>query len=331
MKSSITALASILGLAMTAMPIVSFALPTTAVTNKIVQAQDDGSEFVPFVPVSSITYEFDESLLRSTLSGSTQSIGRIKCDASRIFSSLGLDAKLAKRLTSVGLTYGAYDYSVDVRNCSLYGSLTNIVTKRTEESQTSFPESDAKKILDAFMKDFPLTSVMGNLGDPILTGQSVGDFPVNPVRSSLPAYSGYSYTFPVVYQGKKVYSNYGSPIGLTVEVSKNGVTSFNAQLIPFTIARVNSEKATADEIVKMVKSGVNGGFYSEKNIAETVKLGSPERVWVYVNTWKDNRNNLFLTTGTRLVSDRKQTYATQNYAMIVSDYKIGNNTQVIMY
>jgi hypothetical protein len=91
-------------------------------------------------------------------------------------------------------------------------------------------------------------------------------------------------------------------------------------LLPFKGAVRSSEKLTNDDIVSFVKRGGNNPFRG--NQAE-IELQKPERVNVLFNVWRNNINEIYLSSGIRFGSKvRLDQRNPNNYEMIISDYKI---------
>jgi hypothetical protein len=129
--------------------------------------------------------------------------------------------------------------------------------------------------------------------------------------------------FPYLSNGKAIYNAYGNRAGITVEVTSEWVTSTNAQLLPFKWAIRNAEKLSWDDLVLFVKRWGNSPFRGKD---KEIKLDAPQRVLVMFNVWRNNTSEVYLSSGIRFWSKVKvDQRATQNYEMIISDYKIGNS------
>jgi len=75
-----------------------------------------------------------------------------------------------------------------------------------------------------------------------------------------PEYTSFSILFPYSLNGTAIYNAYGNRAGVTVEVTADGVTSVNAQLLPFKGAARNAEKISGDNKVKYVQKEGNNPY-----------------------------------------------------------------------
>ena len=239
---------------------------------------------------------------------------------------------------SVGLEEGDFDYTFDMRNCSMRGN-----KKNSTWSNKAVTEKDALAKAKEFMKkSFFKDKVYAKYGDPIVTNKN-GNGGIMPYRLEsskvkmdsdieidtndtgvLEAeFTSFSILFPYIINDKPVYNTYGNKAGISLEVTADGVTSVNAQLLPFKGAVRSSEKLTNEDIVSFIKRGGNNQYRG--NQAE-IELQAPERVNVLFNVWRNNVNEMYLSSGIRLGSKVKVDQRnSQTYEMIISDYKIGNS------
>ncbi|MEI7919569.1 MAG: hypothetical protein WCH65_05210 [bacterium] len=83
---------------------------------------------------------------------------------------------------------------------------------------------------------------------------------------------------------------------------------------------------SGDDAVRILKNGGNSPFYNQT--ATPIKFAEPQKLLVLFSLWRDNKNYMYLSSGIGLKSDVKtDQYAQQQYTMVLSDYKIGNNAQ----
>lgn len=61
--------------------------------------------------------------------------------------------------------------------------------------------------------------------------------------------------FPIRISGKSVYQTYGDPLGLTMEVNNQGVSSANAGILPFGLLKADSYKLSVDDLLAFLKKG----------------------------------------------------------------------------
>jgi len=92
--------------------------------------------------------------------------------------------------------------------------------------------------------------------------------------------------------------------------------------LPFTAARRDADKLSGDELVNFVKRGANNPFRGQ---AAEVQLDAPEKTLVLFNLRRNGKTELYLGSGIRFGSSVKlDQRSQQNYEMIISDYKVGN-------
>jgi hypothetical protein len=61
--------------------------------------------------------------------------------------------------------------------------------------------------------------------------------------------------YPYIINGQEIWEQYGSRVGMTLEVYADGVTNMNARLLPFKAAKRNSEKLTGSDAVRILQNG----------------------------------------------------------------------------
>ncbi len=282
------------------------------------------------------TYKFDEKAVKA-INLNESSLLKINCDSSQILKSLwfGWNSKMF----SVGLEEGTFDYTFDMRNCSMRGSKRNYVW-----TAKAISEKDAIAKAKEFMKNsFFNGKIYGKYWDPIVTykNSNGGAIPykIDAVSSKENSdieidrndtgvveleFTSFSIVFPYSINNKPVYNAYGNKAGITLEVTADWVSSVNAQLLLFKWAVRSSEKITSEDMVSFIKRGWNNPFRGNQ---QEIELQKPEKVNVLFNIFRNNINELYLSSGIKLWSKVKIDQRNpQTYEMIISDYKIGNTS-----
>lgn len=298
-------------------------------------------EWVPPMQTT-VTYSFNETGVKNLLA-KTGSLLQINCNSSAILQALGFGAS-SKKLFSIWIEEKGYEYTFDVKNCSLRA---NKVDANYNYSK-SLTEKQAMAFAAAFMKDSYLKGkVYYQLGAPYVvyrnsngpmypmmkdassSTETLSDIEIDTTDTGgdvVPEYTSFSIMYPYLINGQEVREQYGSRIGIQLEVTSDGVMSLNARLLLFKWAKRNSEKLLGDDAVRILKNGGNSPFYSQTSTP--IKFAAPQKVLVLFNLRRDNKTYLYLSSGIWLKSSVKiDQYAQQPYTMVLSDYKIGNNVQ----
>lgn len=307
------------------------------VSDSIVEKEEPSVDEIKIAPPyyrGNKEYIFDEEAIKSLVT--QPSLIKVKCDTNLILKSLWFNGK--SNLFSVGTQEWLYDYNFDLRNCSMRGNKKN--NKWTNNSLT---EKEALTKAKEFMKQsFFKNKVFGNYGDPIVIAKNRDGWVIAYNESSKEdvaytdiiidetdvdtleiEYRSFSILFPYVINKKPVYNSHWGRAGIRVEVTADGITSINTQLLPFVWAVRKSETLSADEIIDFIKQGGNNSFRGNQ---KEIKLQSPERVNVLFNIWRNGINELYLSSGIKMGSNvRIDQRNTQPYEMIISDYKLGNS------
>lgn len=299
------------------------------------------SKIMPPIENTSPQYSFDEVGMRDLVTQQNILL-QLKCNGLTILQSLGFWSAATKIFT-VGLTEGDYEYTFDVRNCSLRGNKVNANYNYTK----SITEQEALVFADIFMKTSYLKDkVFNQVGKPIIVYKNSNGpyYPLMRADSSsssvtlpgieideddvedvYPEYTSYSIMYPYIINGQEIWEQYGDRAGIQLEVSSDGVTSINARLLPFKAAKRDSEKVTGDDAVRILENGGNSPFYGQ---TKEIKFKKPEKVLVMFSLRRDNKTYMYLSSWIGLKSDVKiDQRAQQPYTMILSDYKIGNTAQ----
>ena len=298
---------------------------------------------MPPIPSNSSTiYSFNETWVK-TLITQKNTLLQINCNSSAILQSLGFGVS-TKKLLTIWLEEWSYEYTFDIRNCSLRGNKIN--TNYTYNK--SLTEVEALAFADTFIKaTFIKDKVFNQFGKPFVLYKNTnsGYYPVMKEGSRyqkddvltdieiddtqeediLPEYTSFSIVYPYSINGQEVWDQYGNRVGIQLEITADGVMSINARLLPFKWIKKNSEKLLGDDAIRIVKNGWNSPFYGQNG---TINFKAPQKVLVLFSMRKDNKNYLYISSGIGLKSDLKQDkWAQQPYTMILSDYKIGNTAQ----
>ena len=135
---------------------------------------------------------------------------------------------------------GDYEYTFDIKNCSLWGNRVNATYTYTK----SLTEKQALTSVDKFMQDtFLKDKVFYQLGKPIILSRnnygvispmmkegmayreqntdvfSGIEVDTGDVQEVSPEYTSFSIMYPYVINGQDVYEQYGTRAGITLEVS----------------------------------------------------------------------------------------------------------------
>lgn len=287
--------------------------------------------------VTTKNYIFDETATK-TIVAEKSSLFKISCDKLAVLKKLGFAEQLSK-IFSIGVSEGEYEFTYDLKNCSMYGYRINY----NYTSQT-LTEEEALKIAKDYIKTTAITEkVFGKIGDPVIMYKNGNNQPYPVMRGTMDSettndieiieddeddtidqeYTSFSILFPFVLNGKSIYNQYWGKAGITLEVYKDGVTNINVQLLPFKGIVKKSTEMSADETINFAKNWANSQFRGQ---ATDIKLNKPEKVFMLFTLWRNNTSELYLSSGIRFGSNIKvDQRAQQPYEMIISDYKIGNN------
>jgi len=298
-------------------------------------------QWMPPIENTAPQYSFDEAEVKDLVTQKNILL-QLKCNGLTILQSLGFWSAATKIFT-VGLTEGDYEYTFDVRNCSLRANKSNANYNYIK----SITEQEALALADAFMKtNYLKDKVFNQVGKPIIVYKNSNGpyYPLMKADSSsssvtlpgieideddvedvYPEYTSYSIMYPYIINGQEIWEQYGNRAGIQLEVSSDGVMSVNARLLPFKAARRNSDKVSGDDAVRILENWGNTPFYGQ---TKEITFKKPEKVLVMFNIWKDNKTYMYLSSWIGLKSDVKADQrAQQPYTMILSDYKIWNTAQ----
>lgn len=300
------------------------------------------SSIMPIQPQPTSQYSFDAAAVK-TLVAKDNSLLQVNCNVSAIMTVLGFGSSTQK-LFSVGIEANGFEYTFDMKNCSLRANKVN----NTYNYSKSLTEQQALDSAAVFMKDSYLKDkVYYQLGKAFVVYKN-SNGPIYPMMKDssttnvqngsdiqidtndtggevTPEYMSFSIMYPYMINGQEVRDQFGNRIGIQLEVSADGVMSANARLLLFKWAKRTSEKISGDDAVRILNNGGNSPAYNQ---SATIKLDAPQKVYVLFSLWRNNMNYNYLSSGIGLKSNVKiDQYAQQPYAMILSDYKIGNTSQ----
>lgn len=310
---------------------------------------------MPYYGNGNITYKYDEKKLKE-IYDKESSLIEVSCQSDDVFKNLWVNAGSIK-INNIGFSKNDLDITVDAKNCSFYAgrSVWNQPSQGTTDEKAL---AAAQKFVDEVFGEKGIVSVP-TLGKAIITMRDNGAmYPVYDTMrssemkassgiSSIPLvtttgkdekinvqYNSITIVYPYVVGWTPVYNNYGwGKMGITITVDGNGISYANVPLLAFKWISKTAEKNTFEWLKKFVSQGGNNPYYGSNGAEATVKLDTPERVLVYFNYYNPNggtpRN--FISDGIRLWSSLKQDmYSQQNYEMIVSDFVIGNNNNIVL-
>lgn len=291
-----------------------------------------------------VQYVFDEEATKKVFE-SKNILAQVKCNPSKVIAAHNITTTDPDSIFSLGVTDTKFDYTFDLRNCSLYGYKTNAVYGNAQ----TLTEAQALQIANEFMKQDSIKNKTYNkFGKPVILYRNGGGYPmpvplaarndgtmsmpviddVEVINDNAPAvertYYSMSIVFPYVINGMMIYNQYGQPAGVTIEVYPEGVMSFNTQLLPFKLALRTSDKMSSENMIQYIKNGGMSPYYG--GTTEKIELSKPEKVLVLFSVRNGSTPTLYLSSGIKFGSNTQvDMYNAQTYTMVVSDYKIGNN------
>ncbi len=288
-------------------------------------------------------YKMDTKAITPVMSGAEFSLQEITCPRDNILQTLGLLGTLGSNRKWTNLTYEdtvvKMFVSYDLIGCNFNAYATDI----TYENLNIIAEDKALEAAKAFMATAPFKDVIkANLGEPIIVskynnnvnrpmpmfarGHTTDSVVMEGklVSNTATGFTNYNILFPYVIGGKKVYFNYGGRAGINLEVNENGVVSYNGQFIalPGTV-NTNAKTMNLVAMLKFAKRGGNNPYYGNKT---TINVDSAERIFVIVNDWRNNKNTLYLASGTLFPTNVQiDDYNPWNkYEMVIVDYAFAN-------
>lgn len=306
----------------------------------VVDSKMASSSIMPISPSTS-QYSFDTTAVKD-LVVKNNSLLQVNCNVAAIMKVLGFGSS-SQKLFSVGIESNGFEYTFDMKNCSLRANKLN----NTYNYSKSLTEQQALDFATVFMKDSYLKDkVYYQLGTPFIVNKN-SNGPMYPMMKDsittvtngndieidttdtgsdiVPEYISFSVMYPYIINGQEVRDQYGNKIGIQLEVTSDGIMSANARLLLFKWAKRTSEKITGDDAVRILNNGGNSPAYGPST---SIKLAAPQKVFVLFSLWRNNMNYNYLSSGIGLKSSVKiDQYAQQPYTMILSDYKIGNVAQ----
>lgn len=307
-----------------------------------VSTDEEQDRVDPYGPIySNIKYSFDKSKVTSYYETNIPKMYRLKCDKSAILNKLWFSNE---NIFSLWLNEWNYQVSYDLNNCSAWMYTTQQPDMVAYEEKTVSAEyimpypyptldpidektaiSQAKQFISN-NKVFDL--IEKNLWDPIVRYRSYMD-------DSKTQLSNISILFPLIIDGKSVYYQYGDMAGISVEVNSNWVASANLSILSIILSRANSVVNGTDDIISMIQRWWNNMYYGDgmTNKETTVNLNNPEKVWLIVQRWNNYSSvpATYLVSGIKMRSDKSSYTDWPTYEMVISDYKIWNNNNYVLY
>jgi hypothetical protein len=229
---------------------------------------------MPYYGDSDKNYSFDEQTVVSLLA-QRSTLLKVNCNISAVLKGLGLGSSKVT-ITSIGLDENDMSYSFDFTNCSLRGN-----KKDVQWSNKDITEDRGMMTAKSFLKSSKLKNrVFNPLGDPMIIAKNTNGGITPMYRTNMMmnkgatatednypeieidendtgnvdlTYTSFSILFPYKVNGKFVYTTQGVPAGVTVEVNANGVTSVNANLLPFKGAVRTSEKMGSGDLLAFAR------------------------------------------------------------------------------
>ena len=301
------------------------------------------SSSVDWVPPvqTSINYSFDKTWVTEVLN-QTSTLLQISCNSQAVLKSLWFDQS-NKKILSLWLEEGNFEYNFDIRNCSLRWNRINNIYQYNK----SLTEAQAITYANTFIKDpYLKDKLFYQLDKPIILAKNnnwqyplykdatsssnwsvfswieIDDSNEEDVKAQ---YTSFSIMYPYLLNWKWIYEQNGNKAWITLEVSSDWVMNINARLLPFKGVSKKSEKLATNDALRILTNWWNYPFRWQ---TKEIKFTSPEKVIVLFNLRRDNKNLLFMSSGIWLKSDIKPDQrAQQPYNMILSDYKIWNTVQ----
>lgn len=298
-------------------------------------------ERVPPVSMDRANYVFDQTATKAIMKQES-SLLKLNCDGLKVLQSMWFADRAAK-MFSVWVEEGEFDFSFDLRNCSMRWN------KRSQNNDyRSLTEKKAFEYAENFIKNPYLKwKIFDQLDKPILLYRNSNSWPYPIMKEWMSdseyfsginidtsdtwdveiEYTDFTIIYPYLINWKRVYNQYGGFAGVTLYINSQWVSSINAQLLPFIGAIRKSEKLSETQLIDFVKNWWNNPFWWS---SKTVKLDKPQKINVLFSLWRNNVTEWYLSSGIRFWSKVKtDPYAQSNYEMIISDYKIGNNNNIV--
>lgn len=298
-------------------------------------------EWVPPISTDKASYKFDEIATKAMIKQDS-SLLKLNCDWLKVLQNMGFADRAAK-MFSIWVEEWEFDFSFDLRNCSMRWNKRNYTPL-----YKSLTEKKAFEYADTFMQNPYLKwKIFDKLDKPVLLYKNSNWWAYPMMKDWMSEsdyfswinidpsdtwnveieYTDFTIIFPYLINWKKVYNQYGSLAWITLNINSEGVNNVNAQLLPFIWAVRKSEKLTDTQLVDFVKNWWNNPFRWQ---SKQIKLDKPERITVLFSLWRNNFTERYLSSWIRFWSKIKvDPYAQSNYEMIISDYKIGNNNGIV--
>jgi hypothetical protein len=298
-------------------------------------------ERVPPISNDRASYKFDETATKAMIKQDS-SLLKLSCDWLKVLQNMGFADRAAK-MFSVGVEEWEFDFSFDLRNCSMWWNKRNynpLYKSLTEKKAFDYAIDFMKnpylkgKLFDQLDKPVLLYKNSNWWGYPMMRDwNNESDYfswiniDTNDTWSVEIEYTDFTIIYPYLINWKRVYNQYGGLAWITLNINSEWVNNVNAQLLPFIWAVRKSEKLTDQQLVDFVKNWWNNPF---RWPSQQIKLDKPERITVLFSLRRNNITERYLSSWIRFGSKVKtDPYAQANYEMIMSDYKIWNNNGIV--
>jgi len=296
-----------------------------------------------------ITYNISDEVINS-ISTKNSTLLKLECDTNKIMKSLWFNGK--EKIFSIWLEQNWYDVTYDMKSCSLWGNKTNYnynneLKALSEEQAINF----VNKFLASKMLDW---KIYNKLWKPVIMYKnSNGRYPIvaydaktmnawtmnqmekqtisddieiddSNVEEVTKDYYSYTILVPYTISWKEIYNQYWTKNWITFEVTADWVNSFYTNMLAIKGVKKTSTVINKEQLKKIIKNWWNSPYYGMNQKDETINLSKIDKAYVLFNLWKNNTNELYLSTATKIESDVKMPYQDENYTQIISDYVIWN-------
>lgn len=285
-----------------------------------------------YLPQNSTKITFDSTLLTNSLN-KTSELYKVICDKTKVLSDLWLTNE---KIYSIGLESEEYSWNYDIKNCSLYGTRINANYNYSE----TLNKTEALSIANTFITKLKNKRwVFNNLWDPIITSNKI--YPimalakndignVDSIQEDIitiddtdvefleEEQATYNIIYPYLINGKKLYNVNGWIIGVSLDISKQWINSFNAPLLKFKFIKKTWEKNTIENFTTLI---TNPNYYFNK---ESVKVEKIEKAYVSFNLFRNNQSEMYISTWLNIITDYNDLYSSNKASYAISDYKIAS-------
>lgn len=287
------------------------------------------------------TYIFDKKVASKVFADKTASLQEITCPSDVLLKQAWLLGVGGRKWTNVTYedTDNKLNVSFDMVNCNFsayttnttdYATLKPISVERALAKAKEFINTSFIKDVAGSMIGDPIVSNQYNYGTPMPLDASISArseaAPVAPDYIDKDEFTNVTILFPYVIDGKKVYSNYGGRLWITIDVTEKWVTSYYGQLLKVPGVQKDAKPMTQIQFINYVKKGWNNPYWGDKS---TVKLWTPERVYTLVQDWRNNKSTTYIASATLFPTTMlTDIYSQQNYELLVTDFRFANGNLI---